>query len=102
MKTETENLCELCGRTKKLTFHHLIPKTCHSNKWFKKNFTTADMKTRGIYVCQHCHDFIHSQYSEKELGKSYNTKEILLQNSKIKEFIRWVRKQTKQRKFAKT
>jgi hypothetical protein len=85
--------CTLCGRATKLTFHHLIPKTCHSNKWFKKNFSQQEMKTRGIYLCRQCHSFIHRQFSAKELGRSYNTLEALLQDNKIQKFLVWVRKQ---------
>ncbi len=36
--------CELCQRTprKGTTEHHLIPRTCHRNKWFKKrHFNTV-------------------------------------------------------------
>jgi hypothetical protein len=92
MKTglDNENLCALCGRAKELTFHHLIPRTCHSNKWFKKNFSFDEMKKGGISICHDCHNFIHQQYSEKELGRTYNTKESLLKNIKVQEFTNWV------------
>jgi 5-methylcytosine-specific restriction endonuclease McrA len=88
-----ESICSLCGRVKQLSFHHLIPRTCHSNKWFNNNFSKEEMKKRGIYVCHDCHKFIHSQFSEKELGRTYNTKESLLKNIKIKNFVNWVKKQ---------
>lgn len=90
MILEKENICSLCGRMKELTFHHLIPKTCHSNKWFNKKFTKEEMKKRGIYVCRDCHKFIHRQFSEKELGRTYNTRNSLLENIKIQAFVRWV------------
>ena len=48
--SQSETVCVLCGSTQLVTFHHLIPRTCHSNKWFKKNFTRAEMKERGIGV----------------------------------------------------
>ncbi|EDN67339.1 conserved hypothetical protein [Beggiatoa sp. PS] len=75
-----------------MTFHHLIPRTCHSNKWFKKNFTTEDMKKRGIYVCRDCHHFIHKQHGEKELGRFYNTTDSLIENVEFQKFIKWVKK----------
>ena len=87
------NACELCGRLQLLTFHHLIPRTCHSNKWFKKRFTREDMQTRGLDLCRKCHSFIHSHFEEKELGRALNTRDALLDNEKIFRFVQWVRKQ---------
>lgn len=92
MKGENQSFCSLCGREKRLTFHHLIPRICHSNKWFKKKFTTAEMKMRGIYLCRDCHHFIHKLYSEKELGRFHNTTESLLESMEIQKFLKWVRK----------
>ena len=92
MLSAQSNACALCGRQRRTTFHHLIPRTCHSNKWFKKHFTKDDMKTRGIEVCRECHKCIHLHISEKELGRRYNTREALLQHEKIRTFVRWVRK----------
>ncbi|WP_246119318.1 hypothetical protein [Aliikangiella coralliicola] len=76
-----------------LTFHHLIPKSCHSNKWFKKNFTKEEMTNRGIVVCRKCHSFIHRQFSEKELGRDFNTLDKLMENETIKNYIPWAIKQ---------
>jgi hypothetical protein len=84
--------CELCGRENILTFHHLIPKCLHSNKWFKKNFTRNEMN-QGINICKHdCHKEIHLLISEKEMGKYYNTLEKLLNHEKIKKYLKWITK----------
>ena len=40
----TEKRCLLCGSYHNITFHHLIPKYCHSNKWFKKRYSTQQMR----------------------------------------------------------
>ncbi|MCP4131933.1 MAG: hypothetical protein GY754_13225 [bacterium] len=93
MGQEHTGICGMCGRERKLTFHHLIPRTCHRNKWFKKNFTVADMKTRGIDLCSKCHRHIHETFTEKDLGRYYNTLEILAAEPKIGRFIEWIRKQ---------
>ena len=85
--------CSFCGIDKLITFHHLIPKSLHSNKWFKKNFAMKDMQQRGIYICRKCHYFIHDQFSEKELGRRFNTLEELLQNEVIQKHIHWAKKQ---------
>lgn len=89
------NPCELCGRvTKKgTTEHHLIPRTCHSNKWFKKNFTREQMHER-VDLCRECHNAVHRFVpSEKQLGRHHNTLEKLMQHEEIHKFVTWVSKQ---------
>jgi hypothetical protein len=86
-------ICEMCGRERKLTFHHFIPKTCHTNKWFKKNFSREEMNKRGAALCSDCHKFIHKTYTEKELGKNFNTFDKLMADPKILKFVKWVKKQ---------
>lgn len=85
--------CALCKTDQTLTFHHLIPRTCHSNKWFKKHFDKEDMRERGICVCRRCHSFIHKQFCEKQLGRELNTLDKLLADEKVTAFIKWARKQ---------
>ena len=87
--------CQLCGRVTRrgTTEHHLIPRTCHSNKWFKKQFTRIEMK-RTVDVCQDCHAAIHDLIpNEKELGRDYNTLEKLQGHDRIAKFVAWIRKQ---------
>ena len=43
--------CELCGRENELNFHHLIPTSQHTNKWFRKNYTYEQLQ-EGIYICE--------------------------------------------------
>ena len=92
-------ICDLCGRHHvNITFHHLIPQTCHSNAWFRKNFTRQEMKTRGISVCRECHHAIHVFIPrEKDLGRHYNTREALLAHVKIANHVKWIRKRPFQR-----
>lgn len=85
--------CEMCGCVQPLTEHHLIPRTLHSRKWFKKNFKKEDMRSRKINLCFGCHKFLHQQWTEKELGRDYNTLEKLLSLEKVQKFIGWIRKQ---------
>ena len=83
--------CELCGRKNILTFHHLIPKCNHKNKWFKKNFSRDEMN-EGIHICKYdCHREIHILIAEKETGKYYNTVKKLLAHEKIKKYIIWLK-----------
>jgi hypothetical protein len=92
------NACELCKREVSiLTFHHLIPKTLHGKKWFKKQFERKEMQTRGIMVCKPCHKHIHKTYDEKFLGKERNTLESLQQDPEISRFVDWVKNQRDKR-----
>ncbi len=84
--------CALCGGIDLITFHHLIPKSCHRNKWFKKHFTKTEMRERGVYVCRKCHSFIHKQFSEKCLGRELNTVEKLKSNAVIAKYVQWATK----------
>lgn len=85
-------ICELCGCADVHNFHHFIPRTLHSNKWFKKRYTRKNMQL-GLDVCKECHSTIHDLIpDEKELGKNWNTKEKLLSNPKIRKYIEWKRR----------
>jgi len=91
--------CELCGRVRDLTFHHLIPRTTHRNKWFRKNFTREQMNS-GLDLCQDCHSAVHRLIpSEKELGRSYNTREALLAHEELGKFVAWVSTREGKRRY---
>ncbi|MCB1713307.1 MAG: hypothetical protein KDH96_12805 [Candidatus Riesia sp.] len=85
--------CSLCNIDKDTNSHHLIPVTLHKRKWFIKNFDKNYMKSNRIDVCYLCHKSIHRLYDEKTLGKYFNTLDKLLSSDKIKNHIKWVRKQ---------
>ena len=85
-------LCELCQSEEAHNFHHLVPRTLHTNKWFKRRNTRLEMQ-QGIEVCKSCHSAIHDLIpDEKELGRSYNTKEKLLAHPQVGKYVRWKRK----------
>lgn len=85
--------CELCGSDDYLNFHHLIPRTLHSNKKFNKLYDKMFMRTNGIWICKsYCHKQIHKLISEKEMGLKYNTKELLLSHEEVKKYIEWRKK----------
>ena len=88
------DICALCGRAPKrgTTAHHLIPRTCHSNKWFKKQYTREEMRVTTP-LCRDCHRAVHDFVpDEKELGRHWNTVELLLSHPEIAKFVAWVRK----------
>ena len=87
------NLCELCRRVTKggTTEHHLIPRKCHSNKWFKKNFTREEMRAT-ISLCADCHHALHRLIpEEKRMGRYYNSRERLLANEDVARYVEWVK-----------
>lgn len=89
-----KNECELCGsKDDYLNFHHLIPRTLHSTRFFEKTYEKRYMKEHGIWICKmFCHRQIHRLITEKEMGLSYNTLEKLLNNEKVSSFINWRKK----------
>ena len=87
------NRCTLCGSERSISFHHLIPRSCHRNKWFRKNFAKSEMKERGIDICRRCHSFLHQKFSEKHLGRELNTLDKIAQHEIIKTYLKWARKQ---------
>jgi 5-methylcytosine-specific restriction endonuclease McrA len=86
--------CQLCGSFDDyLNFHHLIPRTLHSNKKFEKLYDKKYMQSNGIWICKsHCHIQIHRFITEKDMGLSYNTLELLLKHTEVKKYIEWRKK----------
>lgn len=84
--------CELCEReVERTTKHHLIPRTVHRNKWFKKNYTKEQMHTT-VDLCKPCHREIHRQVPEKEMARGYNSLEKLKNQENIQKFLKWRKK----------
>ena len=93
------NICELCGCEAAHNFHHLIPRTLHSNKWFKKRYSRADL-SKGIEVCWECHKTIHRLIpSEKELGRNYYTLELLKEHEEVAKYVEWKRNKLRQKRI---
>jgi hypothetical protein len=88
-------ICSLCGlECDRYTEHHFIPKTVHSNKWFKKRYTREQMN-KTTPVCRECHHAIHDLIpSEKDLGRKYNTIQGLKSNAKIKKYLKWKKRKS--------
>lgn len=85
-------LCELCQCEDVHSFHHPIPRTLHTNSWFKRRFTRQEMQ-HGIEVCKSCHSAIHHMIpDEKELGRHFSTLEQLRAHPEIAQYVRWKRK----------
>ena len=92
LKMDNTKKCELCGSSSDtLNFHHFIPKILHSTKWFEKRYTKEYMRNHGIWICNlFCHKEIHKFISsEKEMGRRYNTLELLMSHPDVKNYIEW-------------
>ncbi len=84
-------LCQLCQSDQAHNFHHLVPRSVHGNKWFKRRLTREEMAL-GIDVCKQCHKAIHDLIpDEKELGRQYNRIEKLLGHPELKRYVEWKR-----------
>lgn len=84
--------CGLCGReVRRLTRHHLVPRTRHKNKRNKKTFDRREVH-RTVGLCSPCHRHIHTVLDNKELEREYNTLEALKVHPGVKKFVEWVSK----------
>ncbi len=77
-----------------MTFHHLIPRTLHSNKWFRKRFDRQTMQRTGLMICRICHNGIHKIIPDaKDLARNYRCRDDLLAHPGIERHVAWSRKQ---------
>ncbi|WP_018168578.1 hypothetical protein [Thioalkalivibrio sp. ALMg9] len=83
--------CELCGRKMDaLTRHHLIPRKQHRRKRIRRRFSRAERAARILWVCRPCHDHIHKHFDEQTLAERLNTREALLAEPVVQDFIAWI------------
>lgn len=81
-------ICELCGRERDLTFHHLIPRKLHRRPRFRRDYD-SDQLQRGINICRPCHNGLHRLYDEMKLASTFNTREAILQDPALSRHITW-------------
>lgn len=80
-----DKICELCERSVEiLTRHHLIPKQ------------KGGRKRETILVCLSCKDSIHI-IPNKDLAEYYNTLEMLRTAPELETYMRWIKKQKRDR-----
>jgi len=72
-----------------LNFHHLIPKSFHSNKRILKQYSKEFLNKNGVYLCISCHNKLHSCIDEKDMAFEINTIEKIKENDEIKTWIKW-------------
>lgn len=86
--------CQLCRRTTRLTFHHLIPKKLHRRSRFRKDYSREELN-RGIDICRQCHNGLHDLYDEMTLARQLSTLDALLRDEAVMRHVRWVSRQKK-------
>ena len=80
--------CELCRRAVEvLTRHHLIPVGQDG-----RHGPTAQL-------CLACHQQIHMLFDNATLARELDSLEKLRRNGKVRRFLRWVRKQSPDRRI---
>ena len=84
------DVCELCLRQAPLTRHHLIPKALHGKSYVRKRFARQERITATLWICRPCHNQIHRLFSEKELALSFNTRDALLADPRLRTFVDWL------------
>ncbi|MFK4134279.1 hypothetical protein ACI2KR_18610 [Pseudomonas luteola] len=82
--------CELCGRKAPLTRHHLIPKSLHDKPYVQKRFDRIERITATLWVCRPSHNHIHATFDEKALALTYNSRERLMEDERIRAFVEWL------------
>ena len=83
--------CELCDRpVAALTRHHLIPRTVHGRKRFRKRYSREQMLNAILWLCRPCHRHIHVVLSEQALGEHHASREALLSHPDIRTFVDWL------------
>ena len=83
--------CVGCGQSRRLTFHHLIPKKLHRRPHFRRHYSKADLN-QGVMMCRPCHVGVHRLFDEMTLAKSMNTAAALLNDLRLQKHFAWVAK----------
>lgn len=86
-KKDKQGACELCERdVEERTVHHLTPK--HHGGAHKET----------ALLCRACHRQIHALFTNKELADHYDTLEKLKNEEQMYRFLKWIRKQSPDKK----
>ena len=83
--------CVGCGQSRRLTFHHLIPKKLHRRPHYKRHYSKAELN-QGVMMCRPCHAGVHRLFDEMTLAKSLNTAATLLNDPRLQKHFAWVAK----------
>ena len=89
--TRKNEVCELCERTvDELTRHHLVPKPRNRDKRMRRDHKMEQRRSDTLWLCHPCHTQIHAIFSEQELGDIYNSRQRLLAQPDVGQFVAWI------------
>ena len=91
-RREKSGPCELCGRQRPLTFHHLIPRKLHRRVQFRKHYPRSEL-SRGLLICRLCHKGVHEQHDEMTLARRYSSLDALRDDSVLGKHMAWAARQ---------
>ena len=91
-RTDTPTSCELCGRERELTFHHLIPRKVHRRTFFRRRHSKEELQ-RGARLCGLCHRAVHRAYDELTLAREFSSLQALRASPVLQRHVRWARRQ---------
>src|SRR5947209_387238 len=74
--------CPICERRPADTEHHLVPKSLGGGVGDPDMFGR-----RKVMLCRPCHSALHYLVKEKDLGKSYRTIELILDDIPLRKSI---------------
>lgn len=89
--------CALCEQPVPLSFHHLVPRRVHAQRWARARDDAHMLNVLGIWICRPCHDFLHAQFSERELGERLDSLDRLREEPRIARHLAWASRQRRQR-----
>jgi hypothetical protein len=110
--------CDLCGRhVPRVTRHHLVPRSRSRKRKRRGQIERPDepggngrhVLIKGeerpgehttIGLCPACHGMVHAVLTEKQLEAGYHSRERLLAHPEIGKFVKWVAKQSPDRRVA--
>lgn len=84
--------CPICDKILEMTKHHLYPKSIQGSKWFRNHCSTDD-KIKYLFLCRNCHNALHKLFTEKELGREYNSIDKIMAMEKMINYKKWAMKQ---------
>eukprot|EP00033_Pygsuia_biforma_P001329 GCRY01001504.1.p1 GENE.GCRY01001504.1~~GCRY01001504.1.p1 ORF type:complete len:247 (-),score=16.70 GCRY01001504.1:123-863(-) len=80
-------VCEMCGATRRLTLHHLVPQLIlKRNKKVGKN-----SEPELILICACCHKTLHKMFDHAYLGAHLNSRSKILEREELQAYLKWRR-----------
>jgi hypothetical protein len=99
--------CQMCARTTRLTFHHLVPKETH-HRYLGKGLpdgladqipdaepTRHFLHSHGVSLCRPCHSTVHRFAPNGVLAQRFHTLDRLLAQEPLQRWAKYAAKSLK-------